>query len=1154
MKKSAFVSVFTVALSLVGIGFYLFTFNSSSSWLKPIDANYEHEEENDEEEFKKKTEPWSVENALRHQKLLAKTRALINKANRALGDEETFGALKGAWYNKAPMNMPGAFKFAEMLDGTDTIYGVTHNHYSGEFNSKSYIFKGTVYNPKTGNKGDDFVRLTGHWPNRYSNLIVHKFNGKTRLIAGIENGPVYYSDNDGKDWTKSSGLPSVIKSTIINRQDERVYATDGGSVYVSTDGAISFSLLQGINSVGDAALYSPRYDVQQDADKVYFAREGSFYELNSAKTSFTLKGAYSGSHNNSAFSIGGDSRKLYVTVNKDYWVSTNGGVTWTQKYPSGNWYGDRTGDMDAGKFLAASPEDPNYVMGGYAQPVFSTDGLDTDNSTDGGWGYYQGGTSLGLSDYRNRIRFNYHPDIQASHFFYNASGDLFSVMCTDGGMFMSYKAWYDHPCTTCGPYTNTDYANAHFININTLNTPCALIYRHNMFTGYKDPNHLIYSTQDQGTAQYIKNTGGDTLNVYQGIGGDGPPLYSADGNWVWKWKRQGSEVWMPYELYDGSGNMRSIYSVSSGAGNQASVTFTEDTRVGWVQAFIDKDEPSKRIWMLNKSLCRAEVSGSSITGTTISKGTGHQVCAFTQAVETPDIVFFLQEGKVYKSINRGDSFDGGTSTPFSKTSNNQNIGGGWVLPGNDNWVMFAGPSGNGVGAILSKDGGSTWADVTGDFPSGDDFQVGAMVGTPDGEYLFAGTDLGPYVFVVAEEKWYPMFGGEAGMFNAMGVEYIESIKTVRFASWGSGVWDFVINDNVPKITFDDVASEFNNCDSLKITWSAMNISGSGTIELLKNSVLVDSWSLADVTKGLFSYFIPNSLAQGDDYQIKVTGGVVSSTSNAFTIAPQLQVFSSSNLTVDYVDSEHNSSRLATNTIDGDNATFWHTEWSPGTPGFPHEIIYQSNSSEEFVAFSYLPRQDGSSNGRVANFEIYGSNDGKSSWTLLKSGTLVNQSGIQTVRFNEKMDCDYVKFTMLSEQTGAFYASMGEFGLYTAISCAEDCNGDIGGTAFLDSCGVCAGGNTGNDPELDPEMCVITSANNQFKNGAIYPTILNVGSPIYLPEINGKVKVFRVNGQLVFEGNIRDNKILTTHSWGTGIYFVQIDSENQSFSQKVVLQK
>lgn len=34
----------------------------------------------------------------------------------------------------------------------------------------------------------------------------------------------------------------------------------------------------------------------------------------------------------------------------------------------------------------------------------------------------------------------------------------------------------------------------------------------------------------------------------------------------------------------------------------------------------------------------------------------------------------------------------------------------------------------------------------------------------------------------------------------------------------------------------------------------------------------------------------------------------------------------------------------------------------------------------------------------------------------------------------------------------------------------DCNGDVDGTAFFDSCGVCAGGNTGVIPELDPAVC------------------------------------------------------------------------------------
>lgn len=999
-----------------------------------IPENVEREEEvYDEERMKLKNADWSLQNASHHQKMLQKYKHVLQpSAQRAPGDLETFGSLQGGWKNRGPKNMPGAFKFAEMLDGTDTIYGVTHNHYTGEFNAKSYIFKGTIYNPNTGAMGDDFVRLTGHWPNRYKDLIAHKFNGTTRLIAGIENGPVYYSNNDGQDWTQATGLPSAVKSTIINRQDDRIYVTDGGSVYVSTDGAVSFSFLESKGSGGDGVLYSPRYDVQPNAEKVYFAREGTFYELNAGKTSFTNKGSYSGAHGSSAFSIGGDSRKLYVTENKKYWVSTNSGVSWTEKTPKGNWYSDRSGAMSAGMKIAVSPVDAEHVMGGYAQPVYSKDGLDTDNSTTSGWGNYQNGTSLGISDYQNRIRFNYHPDFQAQHFFYNSTGDLFSAGCTDGGIFISYKVWSDHPTSTA--YDNTGYASAHFININTLNTPCALIYRDNLFTGYKNPDHINFSTQDQGSQSIIDGTSGQLLDFYQSIGGDGPPITSADGTWAWQWKREGDEVWAPAEVYDGSGNRKSIASIKGGIQNNNSITYTKNSTVGWIKVAIDKDEPNKRIWLLGRTLEMAVANGSTISkGASINNGSNHQVAAFAQATLTPDEVYFLQKGIVYKSTNRGSSYNSGVSTPFSITSNTQNHGGGWVNPTNNNWILFAGPSGNNVGAILSKDGGSTWTDVTGDFPTGDDFQVGGMVGTPDGAYVFAGTDVGPFVFVVAEEKWYPMFGGEAAMFNTTAIEYVASINTVRFGTWGSGVWDFAIDDNSPLLNLDAVASSQQTCDSLILTWSS-NIDDVAEVKLLKGGSEVETWSVSNALNERFAWLIPDGYTKGSDYTLTVEADGLLKTSNSFSIGEKVRELTQGHLSVLSYNSQQNSSdRAATQTIDGDDNSFWHSEWSPNQDPFPHTIVYESDTLAEWISFSYLPRQDGSSNGRVANYKVYGSTD-NSNWTELKSGTLSNISTKQTVALDQTMECKYVKFEMLSEAGGDFYASMAEFGLNYKVSC------------------------------------------------------------------------------------------------------------------------
>ncbi len=41
-----------------------------------------------------------------------------------------------------------------------------------------------------------------------------------------------------------------------------------------------------------------------------------------------------------------------------------------------------------------------------------------------------------------------------------------------------------------------------------------------------------------------------------------------------------------------------------------------------------------------------------------------------------------------------------------------------------------------------------------------------------------------------------------------------------------------------------------------------------------------------------------------------------------------------------------------------------------------------------------------------------------------------------------------------------------------VSVRMDCNGEVDGGAFIDSCGVCAGGNTGITPSLDPDACFL----------------------------------------------------------------------------------
>src|SRR5262249_55269567 len=49
---------------------------------------------------------------------------------------------------------------------------------------------------------------------------------------------------------------------------------------------------------------------------------------------------------------------------------------------------------------------------------------------------------------------------------------------------------------------------------------------------------------------------------------------------------------------------------------------------------------------------------------------------------------------------------------------------------------------------------------------------------------------------------------------------------------------------------------------------------------------------------------------------------------------------------------------ATNAIDGNPATFWHSEWFQQTAPLPHTLVLDLGSQYQIDGFRYLPRQDG----------------------------------------------------------------------------------------------------------------------------------------------------------------------------------------------------
>jgi hypothetical protein len=102
----------------------------------------------------------------------------------------------------------------------------------------------------------------------------------------------------------------------------------------------------------------------------------------------------------------------------------------------------------------------------------------------------------------------------------------------------------------------------------------------------------------------------------------------------------------------------------------------------------------------------------------------------------------------------------------------------------------------------------------------------------------------------------------------------------------------------------------------------------------------------------------------------------------------------------------------------------------------------------------------------------------------------------------------------------------------------DCNGVAGGSAYLDSCNYCVGGNTGDTDCL----AVVTSINNKTDSGLnIYP------NPVHdQVNITGEFSNWTLTdskGAFIKEGT---EKVIDVAALSPGVYYLNVDGEVMKF--------
>ncbi|KAL8916958.1 MAG: hypothetical protein Q9172_006042 [Xanthocarpia lactea] len=106
---------------------------------------------------------------------------------------------------------------------------------------------------------------------------------------------------------------------------------------------------------------------------------------------------------------------------------------------------------------------------------------------------------------------------------------------------------------------------------------------------------------------------------------------------------------------------------------------------------------------------------------------------------------------------------------------------------------------------------------------------------------------------------------------------------------------------------------------------------------------------------------------------------------------------------------------AAKAIDGNTGTIWHTQWMPTNVALPHTITLDMKKSYNVNGLTYLPRQDGNSNGNIGQHLIQISLDG-TTWTTTASGSYLDDSSLKRTPFTP-VPARYVRIIAQTEAGG-----------------------------------------------------------------------------------------------------------------------------------------
>ena len=706
------------------------------------------------------------------------------KAEIFQSDTVAGGKLVGKWIERGSNNLAGRMLTCDIDWENNLIYNAS---------SGGNIWRGTL-------EGNYWTCLNNGL--QMTNIVllkVFKNDNKKRIFA-VSGARGYYSDNEGLIWLKSAGLEKPESWGGVRRavmtSDENHYIYFLGNEW---DYQLSKSITCIYRSTDKGETFEPVYKLQLGSEfcdlwaPKYFSNDVYFLHLDTLsriKSDGTIERLSNIQINNfagyKAERLSGTSNIDGITVylwmqnksnNYSHFFSTSDdGKSWTT-----------LGTIDYGPFSTNSFEasciHPEALYFG---------GVNCSRSFDNGKTWQLVST---WPEYYRNIETKLHADLPAVTSFMNPNGEELVIISTDGGTFISY----DNLVTV-------QNISMHDLNVSQY---------YSTYSFLEDPDIIFVGSQDQGFQRTTSISGNGTHSFEQTISGDYAHLTSSDGGYT---------LWHVYPGFSMVYRLLANPSMTTAA----TLDFDSTGKGGlWMRPIIaDPKNPNvaylagggddgyHHIWKLNYSAGKIDY-----TQMPFRFSDRDVVSALGISNINKDLFYAMtNNGDFFYSTDRGQSW--AISEGFAKLGGHYFYGAS-IAPSNVdvNTVYIAGSGYSNPGAYVSYDHGITFIPLNEGLPNTLVYRIAV---SDDDEYIFAATAVGPYVYVKSDGKWYDIAGFNTPDQTYWCVEYIPSIMTARFGTYGRGIWDFKIEgiNSIADVLLTEPANKEENVElTANLKWT-----------------------------------------------------------------------------------------------------------------------------------------------------------------------------------------------------------------------------------------------------------------------------------------------------------------------------------------------